>query len=209
MAPLYPIVDASVDPLEDIGLRIGALASAGCGLVQLRGKQLSERDFFQWAEAAVQAARGHAGFRILINDRVDIAALVGAAGVHLGQEDLSPATAREVLGDAAVIGLSTHNEEQLRLGDHQPVDYLAVGPIFATASKENPDPVVGLERLARCRTLTAKPLVAIGGVSHDNARRVVGAGADSVAVISAIAGLPPEDLAGAAREWMTLLKEGK
>ena len=108
--------------------------------------------------------------------------LLGAA-LHLGQDDLAPSDARRILPATAIIGFSTHNEEQLRAGDAEPVDYLAIGPIFATGSKQNPDPVVGLDRLRALRTLTRKPLVAIGGITRELAPQVFEAGADSVAVI--------------------------
>ncbi len=123
-----------------------------------------------------------AGCALVINDRADIAALLGV-GVHVGQDDLEPALARVVLGDGPMVGLSTHDEAQLAAGEREPVSYLAIGPIFQTASKENPDPEIGLARLAAMRALTRKPLVAIGGVTPETAAAVWAAGADSIAVI--------------------------
>ena len=184
-SPLYPILDAGVDPTDDVQRRIEALSRSGCGLVQLRAKGLDDAAFFRWAEEAVSAARRVAGLRIVVNDRVDLAAAAGADGVHLGQEDSSPGAARRVLGESAIVGLSTHDDEGVRRGEQEPVDYLAIGPIFETRTKANPDPVVGVGRLERLRALTRKPLVAIGGVSRDNAQRVLDGGADAVAVISA------------------------
>ena len=122
---------------------------------------------------------------LIINDRVDIALALSASGAHLGQYDLPPAAARELLGEQAIIGFSTHNIEQAIEAARLPVDYIAIGPIFETKSKENPDPVVGLEGLRRVRQLVGQiPLVAIGGIRQENIREVLAAGADSVAVIS-------------------------
>jgi thiamine-phosphate pyrophosphorylase len=119
---------------------------------------------------------------LVVNDRADLAKLFGAA-LHLGQEDLLPAVARRVVGSDAVVGYSTHNEAQLRAACDEPADYLALGPIFGTVTKENPDPTVGLDELRRLRPISARPLVAIGGITRANARQVLEAGADSVAVI--------------------------
>lgn len=121
----------------------------------------------------------------MINDRVDIALMIGAAGVHLGQEDLPPQAARKLLGPNAIIGFSTHTLEQAVEAAKMPVDYIAFGPIFPTSTKENPDPTVGLERLREIREATGKiPLVAIGGITRENAASVFEAGADSIALIS-------------------------
>jgi thiamine-phosphate pyrophosphorylase len=133
------------------------------------------------------------------NDRADVAALLNAA-LHLGQEDMAPSDARRILPAGAIVGFSTHNEQQLREGDREPVDYLAIGPIFATGSKQNPDPVVGLEQLRALRPLTRKPLVAIGGITRELAPQVFAAGADSIAVIS---DLVPDPRARA-EEWLAI-----
>ncbi len=140
---------------------------------------------------------------LVVNDRADVAKMFGA-GLHLGQHDLSPSDARKMTGDRITIGFSTHNEQQMRDAASQPADYLAFGPIFATLSKENPDPVVGLDGLRRVRALTARPLVAIGGITRSNARSVLDAGADSVAVIG---DLYPEDGAidARVREWVRIV----
>jgi thiamine-phosphate pyrophosphorylase len=130
--------------------------------------------------------------KLIVNDRADIALALGADGVHLGQDDMPPEAARALLGGGAVVGFSTHGVEQAIAAARLPVDYIAVGPIFATASKENPDPVVGLEGLRRVREAVGRvQVVAIGGVTHENGPSVLAAGADSVAVISAL--LNPED----------------
>ena len=122
--------------------------------------------------------------RLIMNDRADLCLAAGFDGLHVGQEDLSPESARRVIGPKLWLGVSTHNPEQLREADQTTADYLAIGPVFATSSKERPDPVVGLEGVRRARELTRKPLVAIGGITRGNARSVLDAGADSVAVIS-------------------------
>jgi thiamine-phosphate pyrophosphorylase len=119
-----------------------------------------------------------------MNDRADLCLAAGFDGVHVGQEDLSPEGARRVIGLDLILGVSTHNPEQLREADWSFVDYIAFGPVFATSSKENPDPVVGISGVRQARALTSKPLVAIGGITRQNARSVIDAGADSVAVIS-------------------------
>ena len=134
-----------------------------------------------------------AGATLIVNDRADIAKLLGA-GLHVGQDDLAPTDARALLGDEAVIGYSTHNAAQLRDAAAEPVDYIALGPIFGTTSKQNPDPAVGIDELRRCRALVEKPLVGIGGITRENARAVFDAGADAVAVI---ADLLPESAAAA------------
>jgi thiamine-phosphate pyrophosphorylase len=122
------------------------------------------------------------------------------AALHLGQDDLAPSDARRIMPAASIIGFSTHNERQLRLGDREPVDYLAIGPIFSTASKQNPDPVVGLDRLRALRPLTQKPLVAIGGITRELAPQVFEAGADSIAIIGDL--MP--DVRARAKEWIAI-----
>jgi thiamine-phosphate pyrophosphorylase len=138
----------------------------------------------------------------IVNDRADVALLIGADGVHLGQDDLPPDRVRRMVGSSLRIGYSTHNAGQLRAGDLEPVDYLAIGPVFPTGSKEKPDPVLGPEALFELRRLTRKPLVAIGGVTRANAASVLEAGAEAVAVIS---DLLAEDLKGRLEEWLRLI----
>jgi thiamine-phosphate pyrophosphorylase len=171
-------------------------------MLQFRHKGFFSRETFQQAREIAALCRD-ADALFVLNDRADIAGLLGAA-LHLGQDDLSASDARRVLGDGAFIGFSTHNEGQLRAAATQPADYLALGPIFRTSSKLNSDPVVGLDNLRRLRALTARPLVAIGGITRSNARSVIEAGADSVAVIG---DLFPDDgnLRGRVEEWLSVL----
>ncbi len=182
---LYPITDRRLSGLSHAG-QVARLIEGGATFIQLREKHLSPREFYREAEEALRVARER-GVRLIINDRADIALALGADGVHLGQDDMPPEAARSLLGDAAFIGFSTHNVEQAIAAARMPVDYVAVGPIFATGSKDNPDPIVGLEGLRRVReAIGPLPLVAIGGVTRENAPTVLAAGADSVAVISAL-----------------------
>jgi thiamine-phosphate pyrophosphorylase len=163
------------------------LADGGAIFVQLRDKHRSPADFYIEAKVALAVAR-QKSVTLIINDRVDIAMAIGAGGVHLGQEDLPPEAARRLLGDEAIIGYSTHNVSQAIDGAALPVDYIAIGPIFPTNTKANPDPVVGLDGLRGVRqALPAHmPLVAIGGITAENAATVIEAGADSVAIVSAL-----------------------
>ena len=183
---LYPITDARLSGLSHAE-QVARLCDGGATLVQLREKHLSPREFYREAVEAVRVARER-GARLVINDRADIALAVGADGVHLGQDDLRPDAARALLGEAAVIGFSTHDLAQVAEAARMPVTYIAFGPVFATSSKENPDAVVGLEGLRRAREVVGEkiPLVAIGGITRENARSVLEAGADSLAVIGAL-----------------------
>jgi len=135
-------------------------------------------------EARELRARLGASVKLIMNDRADLCLAAGLDGLHIGQDDLSPESARKIIGPPRWLGVSTHNPEQLAEADKTSADYLAIGPIFATTSKANPDPVVGLEGIRRARELTRKPLVAIGGITRANARSVIEAGANAVAVIS-------------------------
>lgn len=152
-------------------------------MIQLREKRASPRDFYEAALATMKVARA-LKVRIIINDRVDIAVAVEADGVHLGQDDLPPDRARKLLGSEAIIGFSTHNLKQALEADSTSADYIAFGPVFQTSTKENPDPVVGLEQLSEIKRRVSKPLVAIGGITLERAESVIEAGADSLAVIS-------------------------
>ena len=191
---LYAIADASMgDPV----ILAQKLFAGGVRLLQLRNKKASSRELLQQLEHILALAP--AGARVIVNDRVDVALLAGAAGVHLGQTDLSPVSAREILGPDRLIGLSTHNLEQALKADELPVDYVAVGPVFPTGSKENPDPVLGLERLAAICRAIHKPVVAIGGITLPQAPQVRGAGAHSLAVIRDL--LTAEDVAERARQF--------
>jgi thiamine-phosphate pyrophosphorylase len=196
---LHPILDAAFAQSFPAKKAIAALARAGCRWVQLRAKELSSRAFYDWAIEAVGAARS-AGIAVLVNDRADIALLSAASGVHLGQEDLSPAAARRLLGRRALIGLSTHSVDEARQAEQEPVDYVAIGPVFETRSKASPFPPLGIEGVGRVRQVVKKPLVAIGGITRDNGRAVLEAGADSLAVLSALFAGP--DLELTARELL-------
>jgi len=188
---LYPITDVRLSGLSHAE-QVARLSAGGATLVQLREKHLSPREFYREAEEALRVARSRS-VHLIINDRVDIALALRADGVHLGQADLAPEAARRLLGERAVIGFSTHNIEQVREALSLPVDYIAIGPIFATSSKENPDPVVGLDGLRRVRQLVGEvPLVAIGGIGRESALEVLAAGAGSVAAISLLLSQPAE-----------------
>lgn len=199
----YPILDTETAARRGIDPVAAAeqILEAGAGLLQFRHKGFFARGIFLQARGIAALCR-QANARFVINDRADIARLLNAS-LHLGQEDLSPSDARKVLGDGSWIGFSTHNEDQLRAAALQPADYLAIGPIFGTSSKVNPDPRVGLEELRRLRPLTDRPLVAIGGITRANAHSVIEAGADSVAVIG---DLFPEDgnIRSRAEEWLRI-----
>jgi thiamine-phosphate pyrophosphorylase len=181
---LYPIADAG--SCRDVVALAEAILAGGARLLQLRAKDASTRELVALARA-VQARAVRAGALLILNDRADVARLVGT-GVHLGQDDLPPAAARAILGPDAVIGVSTHNLAQLDAAvEAGAADYLAFGPIFATRSKANPDPALGLAELAAARARCPLPLVAIGGITAASIRAVRAAGADAVAVIGAIA----------------------
>lgn len=181
----YPITDRSLSGLSHAD-QVAALASRGFTIVQLREKNLSPVEFYREAEQAIAVARRH-GLKIIINDRVDIALALKADGVHLGQDDLPVEAARRLLGNDVVIGLSTHNLSQVQHAARLPLDYLAIGPIFPTDTKESANPAVGLAGLAAARRAASRiPLVAIGGINATNRDQVVAAGAHAVAVISDI-----------------------
>jgi thiamine-phosphate pyrophosphorylase len=202
---LYPILDAGCFPNADALFSAAEeLASAGCTLIQYRNKSGNARLMLEQArelkrritqvrvgaDPLVRAPRTNAsGVTFIMNDRADLCLAADFDGVHVGQDDLSPESVRKIIssvnqGPERWLGVSTHNPEQLREADLTSADYLAIGPVFATSSKENPDPVVGLEGVRRARALTQKPLVAIGGITRANAVSVIESGADSVAVIS-------------------------
>lgn len=178
---VYALTDVQLSGLSHAE-QVELLSLGGATLIQLREKQMPPREFYEQAKMAVRP-----GVQLIINDRVDVALAVGAQGVHLGQDDMPPEAARKLLGPNAVIGYSTHNIEQAIAATKLPIDYLAVGPIFATTTKSDTAPVLGLQGLRAVReAIGVFPLVAIGGITHANAREVIGAGADSVAVISAL-----------------------
>ena len=186
---VYPLTDVVVSGFSHAE-QIRRLGAGGASLVQLREKCLPTSDFYNEAQTALRVARD-LGIRLIINDRVDVALALGADGVHLGQEDMEPRAARELLGENAIIGLSTHNISQVLEAQKAPIDYLAIGPIFSTATKQNASPVVGLAGLAEVRQILKEiPLVAIGGITEANAAEVIHAGADSVAVVSSLLSSP-------------------
>jgi len=185
---LYAIADAS---FGDCVRLAEALFAGGARLVQVRNKKAGAREFLSQVERILSFAPSDG--RVVVNDRVYVALLAGAAGVHLGQTDLPPAAARQILGPGRIIGFSTHDLEQAVEADSLPVDYIAVGPVFETSTKDNPDPVVGVEKLAIICRAVKKPVVAIGGITLDNAKAALSAGATSVAVIRDL--LAHEDVA--------------
>ncbi len=197
---VYPILDSGTLDRRGIALETAAAAflEGGAEILQLRHKAHWSRGLFESAKQVAKLCR-EAGVTFVVNDRADFAMLLGA-GLHVGQDDLPPRDARDLVGGEALLGFSSHNPSQLCAAAGEPVDYVALGPIFATGSKENPDPVVGVEELSRCRALLEKPLVAIGGITLENAPAVWAAGADSVAVIGGL--LPQESTARALRERM-------
>jgi thiamine-phosphate pyrophosphorylase len=175
---LYAIADDSGStPLVE---QVGLMLIGGARLIQLRAKQTSARELYDATLAALELARPFDA-RIIVNDRIDVALACGAHGVHLGQNDLPVQAARRLLGEGAILGLSTHSS--LQAAEPGPVDYVAIGPVFATKSKERPDPVVGVAGVAAARAVCRRPLVAIGGITLETSLRVIEAGADAVAVI--------------------------
>jgi len=200
---VYPILDTGT--LEARGFPVtraaAALLEGGAGILQLRHKQ-------HWGRAAFDAAREiarmcrEAGAFFIVDDQADIAMLLDA-GLHVGQDDLPPRDARRLMGADAIIGYSSHNLRQVCAAGGEPVDYVAFGPVFPTASKRNPDPVTGVEALKECRALVEKPLVAIGGITRETAAAVWAAGADAVAVIGDLlpAGLTSLSLRQRMEEW--------
>lgn len=199
----YPIV--SPDVIAARGLDAievtEALLAAGATWIQFRHKGPFTRPAYELAAEIGQLVQAK-GAQYVINDRADVALMLGADGVHIGQEDLPASEVRQLVGDRLFIGYSTHNEAQLRLADSEPVDYLALGPLFGTSSKENPDATVGVAELARIRDCSTKPLVGIGGITRDNVGQVFDAGADSAAVISDFLG---DDWHAAIDDWSAVV----
>lgn len=204
---IYPILDSATGPWPALGLApaVAALIEGGARILQLRHKGAWTRALFAEAREAAALCRA-AGTELIIDDRADIAALLGC-GLHVGQDDLEPRDARRIVGPHATLGFSSHNPEQLRAAAGEPLTYIALGPIFPTASKRNPDPVVGLDQLRACRGLVDLPLVAIGGITRANVRTVIEAGADAVAVIGDMIPDPchPQSLRERIEEWRQLL----
>ncbi len=180
---LYAILDASLFlDTQTLCASAKELVAGGVTLLQYRNKNGNARQMLEQARELKRSIGASA--KLIMNDRADLCVAAGFDGVHVGQEDLSPEGARKVIGPNLWLGVSTHNPEQVALADKTCADYIAIGPVSATSSKMNPDPVVGLEGVRRARALTSKPLVAIGGITRANAWSVIEAGADSIAVIS-------------------------
>jgi thiamine-phosphate pyrophosphorylase len=184
---LYPIVDQGL--LELRGVAVGRVAedlkAAGVMLVQYRNK-VGEPDSILRGASVIWEVFDGTGCRLMMNDHAHLVRPAGFGGVHVGQGDMSPEEARRALGAKRWVGVSTHNDEQVRVANETSADYIAVGPVFATGTKTDAAPVIGVEGVTRARALTKKPVVAIGGITRANARSVIDAGADSVAVISAL-----------------------
>jgi len=180
---IYPITDSRIAKLTHAE-QVQKLIKGGAKIIQLRDKHASPEDFYESAKEALEIARKR-NVKIIINDRVDIALALKADGIHLGQDDLPPEQARVILGERAIIGFSTHNLAQAVEATNLPINYLAVGPVYATRTKENPEEIVGLRGVKKVREAIGDfPLVAIGGITSKNFSSVLEAGADSVAVIS-------------------------
>ncbi len=179
---IYSITDLRLSGLSHAE-QVERMAEGGATLIQLREKFLTPREFYLAALEAMKVAR-RLGVKIIINDRVDIALAVNADGVHLGQDDLPPDRARELMGAGRIIGYSTHNPKQALEADSMPIDYVALGPVFQTTTKVNPDPVIGAGIIRQVKAHISKPLVAIGGISLDRVRSTLTTGADSLAIIS-------------------------
>jgi thiamine-phosphate pyrophosphorylase len=181
---IYPITNSELSTLSHAE-QIHQFVAGGAKLLQIREKKSTSAEFYEQAKDAVKFAKDH-GATLLINDRIDIAMAVNADGVHLGQTDLSPIYARKLLGKKAIIGYSTHSISQAIEAINLPIDYIAIGPIFVTSTKVNPDEIVGIEKLKAIRQAIGDfPLVAIGGISSENAAEVLRF-ADSIALIGAI-----------------------
>jgi len=180
---LYAILDtSSFQDIEALLSTAEELLAGGVALLQYRNKTGNARQMLEQARELKRRLGG--SVKLIMNDRADLCVAAGFDGVHVGQEDLSPEGARKVIGDRLWLGVSTHNPEQVKKADKTSADYIAIGPVFSTASKINPDPVVGIEGVRKARALTKKWLVAIGGINRANCRSVIEAGADSVSVIS-------------------------
>jgi thiamine-phosphate pyrophosphorylase len=196
---LYAVADGTFGDPVRLALD---LLDGGASLVQIRHKAASSGILIHEVDEVLKASPRHV--RIVVNDRPDVARLAGAFGVHLGQEDLPPSLARTVLAEGQAIGYSTHNMSQALEAEGAPVDYIAVGPIFATSTKKNPAPLVGLERLREICSRVHKPVVAIGGITLESAQDVLDCGAASVAVIGDL--LRHGNLTERTRTWVRRLE---
>ncbi|HWO28243.1 MAG TPA: thiamine phosphate synthase [Candidatus Acidoferrum sp.] len=198
---LYAIVDAAAfRKVEDLTTFARELIAGGCTVLQYRNKNGNPGEMLRQALALEITAVGDV--KLIMNDRADLCLAAEFDGVHVGQDDLSPPSVRKIIGPDRWLGVSTHNPRQLQQGDRTSADYLAIGPVFSTSSKDKPDPVVGLAGVRQARELTRKPLVAIGGITRANAASVIEAGADSVAVISDLLREPRKS----AEEFFSILR---
>jgi thiamine-phosphate pyrophosphorylase len=198
---LYSILDVDLFPGSDAFLAAAQeLAAGGVTLLQYRNKSGNPRQMLEQARE-LKRLLGDA-VKLIMNDRADLCLAAGFGGVHVGQDDLSPDSARRIIGRKLTLGVSTHNPEQVKEADKTSADYIAIGPVFATSTKSNPDPVVGLDGVRQARALTRKPLVAIGGITRANCRSVIEAGADAVAVISDLLREPRKS----AEEFLRILR---
>ena len=210
---LYAITDCQLSNCthEEI---VKQLLAGGAQWIQLRDKEASAKEMLEAARACLALTRA-AGATLIINDRVDVAMTADADGVHLGQDDMEVEEARAILGPDKIIGISTHSLAQVRRALDTSANYIAIGPVYPTTTKENPDPVVGLQLIRKARKLTVRTLVAIGGITLERAPEVIAAGADSVAVISALYPIADihdfmtkPDMAGRARAFLQAFEEG-
>jgi thiamine-phosphate pyrophosphorylase len=203
--PLYAIIDSALLKTSELSFA-EMMAESGVELLQYRNKRATSRELFDVSRTiSARLARSSASraniVRFIMNDRADIALLAKANGVHVGQLDLGVEDARAIVGPDAWVGVSTHSLEQIDAADKTSADYIAFGPVFPTRSKENPDPVVGLELLREARKHTRKPLVAIGGITLERAADTFRAGADSLAVARDL--IASSDPAQRAREFLS------
>jgi thiamine-phosphate pyrophosphorylase len=203
---LYPIVDEGLLELRRVSLGWVAeeLKAAGAMLVQYRNK-VGEPDSILRSASVMWEVFDGTGCRLMMNDHADLVKPAGFGGVHVGQRDMSPEEARRVVGAKRWVGVSTHNDEQVRVANGTTANYIAVGPVFATGTKMDAEPVIGLDGVRRARALTKKPIVAIGGITRANARSVIDAGADSVAVISGLF-VEGETVEKVARDFLEILR---
>jgi thiamine-phosphate pyrophosphorylase len=198
---LYAIVDAAAfRNVEALTTFAAELIAGGCTVLQYRNKGGNAGEMLR--QALALKIRTVGDVKLIMNDRADLCLAAEFDGVHVGQDDLSPSSVRRIIGPDCWLGFSTHNPQQLQEGDRTSADYLAIGPVFSTSSKDKPDPVVGLEGVRQARELTRKPLVAIGGITRANAASVIEAGADSVAVISDLLREPRKS----AEEFFSILR---
>lgn len=208
---LYAITDCQLSNCTHAEI-VRMMLDGGAKFIQLRDKDASAREMLDAARASLSLTRA-AGAILIVNDRVDVALTSGSDGVHLGQTDLSVEEARDILGDDKIIGVSTHSIDQFQAALETSANYIAVGPVYQTKTKENADPVVGLELIRQAKKLADRPIVAIGGIDHARAPEVIAAGADAVAVISALYPWPEvldlaskPDITGSVRKFMEVLQ---